>query len=304
MMGRVTILVWLGLASLALFACAPVEKQANSTGTGPKLGQKPGSEARRIVSLDYCADQFILALAPREAIAALSMGADDDYAYFRQAASGLKQIRPDLEAVLALKPDLVVRTWGGGPHLSARLEGFGIPVLTLNGADAGQNGDDLIAAAAEAMGRQEAGAALIASRQARREALVPGLGRALYITSSGASMGSGTLIHDAMERAGLTNIAAEDGAVGWRTIPLETLVTDPPERFVTGFFDTATTRADLWSLARHSVMRKALAGAARTDLPARWLACPVFGELDISETLATAAQAGGPHADTQRRGGS
>ncbi|MCC6788878.1 MAG: ABC transporter substrate-binding protein, partial [Hyphomonadaceae bacterium] len=48
------------------------------------------AEPRRIVSLDYCADQFVLALADREQVAALSVGARRDDSYFRDRAQGMR----------------------------------------------------------------------------------------------------------------------------------------------------------------------------------------------------------------------
>jgi iron complex transport system substrate-binding protein len=68
---------------------------------------------RRIVSLDYCADQFVLALADRDQIAALSRGSQRDDSYYRTRAAGIRQTRGTLEEVLALRPDLVIRNWGG-----------------------------------------------------------------------------------------------------------------------------------------------------------------------------------------------
>ena len=62
------------------------------------------AEPRRIVSLDYCADQFVLALADRDQIAALSRGSQRDDSYFRARAHGIRQTRGTLEEVLALRP--------------------------------------------------------------------------------------------------------------------------------------------------------------------------------------------------------
>ena len=42
---------------------------------------------RAIASLDYCADQYVLALAARDDILALSPAADDRYSYFASRAA-------------------------------------------------------------------------------------------------------------------------------------------------------------------------------------------------------------------------
>ena len=90
-------------------------------GTTPP-GPLPEGPASRIVSLDYCADQFVLGLADRERILALSPDAGKDFSYLRAEASGLPTVRPRSEDVLALRPDLVVRNYGGGPRAAAFFE--------------------------------------------------------------------------------------------------------------------------------------------------------------------------------------
>ncbi|MBU3969654.1 MAG: ABC transporter substrate-binding protein, partial [Alphaproteobacteria bacterium] len=77
-----------------------------------------GVEARplRVMALDQCADQYVLALRP-DAELALSPRADDPDAWLREAAAGRRRVRPTLEAAIAFRPDVVVRYWGGEPRL-------------------------------------------------------------------------------------------------------------------------------------------------------------------------------------------
>ena len=60
------------------------------------LAQPASAEPRRIVSLDYCADQFVLALADRDQIAALSRGA-------RRSSDGARS-RPTAGCFAGLPP--------------------------------------------------------------------------------------------------------------------------------------------------------------------------------------------------------
>ena len=66
----------------------------------------------RIMALDQCADQYVLALAP-DAELALSPRADDPDSWMRREALGRRQVRPTLEAAIGFQPDVVVRYWGG-----------------------------------------------------------------------------------------------------------------------------------------------------------------------------------------------
>ncbi|MCA8893462.1 MAG: ABC transporter substrate-binding protein, partial [Hyphomonas sp.] len=71
------------------------------------------------VSLDYCADQYVLKLADREQILAISPDGDKEFSYMHEAAEDVPTVRPVAEDVLVLKPDLVVRAYGGGPNAEA-----------------------------------------------------------------------------------------------------------------------------------------------------------------------------------------
>ena len=68
------------------------------------------------VSLDYCADQYLLALADDDQILAVSRGADKHYSYMREAAAPFHKIRASMEEALVLKPDIIFRQWGGGAN--------------------------------------------------------------------------------------------------------------------------------------------------------------------------------------------
>jgi len=87
--------------------------------------------ARRVVSLDYCADQFVLKLLPRSRILAVSPDAEKHFSYMRDSAVGIRSVRPLAEDVLTLEPDLVVRSYGGGPNAARFFERAGISVLQI-----------------------------------------------------------------------------------------------------------------------------------------------------------------------------
>jgi iron complex transport system substrate-binding protein len=59
----------------------------------------------RVVSLDYCADQYILKLLPKAKILALSKGSTSEFSYMRKHAEGVKTIRATAEEIVAARPD-------------------------------------------------------------------------------------------------------------------------------------------------------------------------------------------------------
>ena len=89
----------------------------------------------RIVSLDYCADQYVLRLVDRARILALSPDAGKTFSYMRDQAAGVPTVRPLAENVLILKPDLVVRAYGGGPNAARLFERANVNVLQVGYAN-------------------------------------------------------------------------------------------------------------------------------------------------------------------------
>ena len=82
----------------------------------------PTDKPKRIISLDLCADQYVLKFAERESILAVSPEANLPISYMRDAAAGIQTVRPLPENILNLQPDLVVRTYGGGPNAAQFFE--------------------------------------------------------------------------------------------------------------------------------------------------------------------------------------
>ncbi|HEY1448526.1 MAG TPA: ABC transporter substrate-binding protein, partial [Caulobacteraceae bacterium] len=95
------------------------------------LAASAAISAPRVLSLDQCADQYVLALSPRADIVGLSKRALNADSYLRSAARGLPERRATVESVLASRPEVVVRYWGGEARLTSELERRGVRVLTI-----------------------------------------------------------------------------------------------------------------------------------------------------------------------------
>ncbi|MBK2451628.1 ABC transporter substrate-binding protein, partial [Escherichia coli] len=154
--------------------------------------QPPGAPERpmRIVSLDYCSDQYLLKLVDRDRIAAVSPDADRDFSYMRAAAVGVPSVRPRAEDVLVLKPDLVIRSYGGGPDAAAMFARAGVPVLQIGYANDLAAVRRVLVDTATGLGEGAKGAALAAEMDRRLAALPPADARrpsALYVTPGGVT---------------------------------------------------------------------------------------------------------------------
>jgi iron complex transport system substrate-binding protein len=246
-------------------------------------------EPRRIVSLDYCADQFVLALADRDQIAALSRGSQRDDSYYRARAIGIRQTRGTLEEVLALRPDLVVRNWGGPWDAEAVYGRFGVPILRVGDTpDFDAARADLLRAAS-VIGREERGQALARNLDLRlarlRVSAPPAPPAVLYLSAGGAIAGAGTMMNAVIEAAGGRNVHRRES---WTVLPLERLVEMPPALIALGFFDHGRTHMNPWLPGRHPVVRRALSEARTVSLSAATISCEAWYAVEAAERLAAA----------------
>lgn len=256
-----------------LVACSPAESE-------------PDNKHRRIVSLDFCADQYVIALADRGEIAGLSPDATKSFSYFNETARGLPRVRPRVEDILLQKPDLVVRSYGGGPGITATLERVGIRVIQLGYANDLNAARDQLMAVGAALD-QEARAKALAEKMPEAETIRKNGERPdiLYLTSKGAVAGRGTFIDTLIVAGGGENFLNSDG---WRGLPLEALVYDLPDIMATGFFDGPDAYTDHWSSAHHPVVARTMARVKHVDLPGAVTACNAWFTMDAVAILDSA----------------
>ncbi|MEP2464128.1 MAG: ABC transporter substrate-binding protein [Henriciella sp.] len=244
----------------------------------------------RIVSLDFCADQYVIKLADPEQILAVSPNAVSHYSFMRDEAQGLPTVRPIAEDVLILKPDLVVRSFGGGPNAAAFFERAGIPVLQVGWAS-NIDGEGvgsipfLVQEMADGLGQSERGANVITEFRTRLSAIkARGEGETVfYMTPSGFTTGSGSLVHEIMLAAGLDNFQTGSG---WRSLPLERLVYEQPDLVATAYFDSETNHSNSWSSARHPIARVQINKPDVVRMEGAWSACGGWYVLNAVEALA------------------
>ncbi len=273
----------LGVFSLSLAAllggCTP--GAGSSGGTTAPVGPP-----QRIVSLDYCADQYVLKFVDRDRIQALSPESGKAFSYMADAAEGLPTVRPRAEDVLLLRPDLVVRAYGGGVGAPALFDRAGIPVLQLGFPNTVEGVKDTTLNIAAGLGAADAGRDVVADLERRLLALADQAGdrSALYMTPGGVTSGPGSLVHDMIEAAGLVNFNTRPG---WHPIPLETLARSQPDMVIAAFYDSHRTHPNAWSAARHPIARSQLTDHPVVPLKGAWTACGGWFLIEAIEALAT-----------------
>jgi iron complex transport system substrate-binding protein len=211
-----------------VLACAPFAQSAEAP--------------RRIVSLNVCADELLLALADPDQIAALSIyAADRTMSFLAADADAIRHDTASAEQVVALQPDIV---FGGTLTKRATREiltRLGYQLTLLAPARTVDQSIQQIRQVATLVGHRERGEALVASidaARARAKAVVAGakLTAAAY-QRRGYVTGSGTLTADLLATVGLIDAggALTGGSGGF--VPLERLVARPPDVLVVGSAD-------------------------------------------------------------------
>ncbi len=272
-----------------LAACAPASDQGGATDAGAEYSEsakRPG----RIISLDYCADQYVLRLVDRERVLAISPDAHREFSFMRDAAEGYPRVRPTAEDVLVLRPDLVVRAYGGGPNAKAFFEKAGVPVLEVGWAPDIPAVMSVIERMAEGLGEPERGRAVVEDMRQRLAAAsreATGL-KTLYMNPAGVTTGPGSLVHNILKAAGLENFETRPG---WRAIPLERLAYEQPDMVAAAFFNADSDHPAVWSPMRHPVARAQMNDLPTVPLEGAWMSCGGWFLVNAVEALAEGAQA-------------
>jgi iron complex transport system substrate-binding protein len=262
-------------AALAL-AATLVASQAGAAAAAP-----------RVVSLDQCADQYVLALAPRDEIVALSKRATNADSYLRAEAAGLPQQRQTLEAVLGSGANLAVYNWTTDLSLPAALSRHGLTVVKVDDAHDFATVRADIRKVAAALGQSAAGEALIARMDAKLAASQGAWrgARALYLTPGGFTAGPGTMVGAMMSAAGLSNAAP---GPDYAAVSLESLVLNPPVALVLGFFRDLAGGRSHWTIGGSSYLQALARQRAIASLPGSMLGCPAWFAADGTLALAKA----------------
>lgn len=226
---------------------------------------------QRIVSINLCADQLVLALADRSQIAGLTKNATDAEMSGEAAkARGLPLLSNSAEQILAIEPDLIVGMPASRSAALRALPQQTYPLLDLATANTLDEIHTSIRQTAVAVGHPERGDALIARMQGELAGLPkPGKGRvAAYYQRRGYMTGTGTLIDELMARVGLVNLAGKLGKPPLSQLSLEEMVAAQPDYLIVESATDIVT--DQGSEMLH---HPALKDIPRISVPQAWTVC-------------------------------
>ncbi len=233
---------------------------------------------QRIVSINMCADELLLALADPSQIVALSpYAADPTMSFLADKAAKVRHDAAAAETVVALHPDLVLAGSFNDPATLGMLTRLGYRLDLL---DAPHSIDESIAQirkVAALTGHVERGAALVDRIEAaRKAALSAAKGRphptAVVYQRRGYVTGGDTLTGELLSIAGFAN---DGGRLAGKTggfVSLERLVANHPDLIVVTTPDPSAVDQGS-ALLSHPALRALYPVSRRIVLPQRLVVC-------------------------------
>ena len=259
------------------------------------LGLPPAAAAAptRIVSINACADQLLLALADRQQILALTTYARDrDMSFYADRAEGLPAIRGDAEEVLKLKPDLVLAGSFTRGATRAQLAAHGIRIATFSPARSIEDVKKQIGEVASLLGQEARGRALVAELDAAFADLnlrAPKPLRALQLQRRAFAAGTDTLIDDIMQRLGIVNAATDLGIRYVGRTSLEAVLKTKPDVLILDRADPGAADQGT-ALLGHPALEEIVPRHRRIVIPASQIVCGSPGVALAARTLRDAAE--------------
>jgi iron complex transport system substrate-binding protein len=259
----------------------PVHKLAGILGIVafllPPAGRAVEAIPQRIVSINLCADELLVALADPGQIASLSVYATDpDLSTVVDRAEAFPHRAASAESVVALAPDLVLAgrfTKRDTRDMLARL-GYRLELLDAPRSIAAS--EKQIRQVATLLGHPERGEALVAEIEAAKArtiaAALPGHPTAANYQRRGYVAGSDTLMTELLAVGGFADAG---GALAGKTggfVPLEEVVAHPPDYIVVA--SAAVTPQDEGSaLLAHPALIRLYPADRRIVLPPKLTVC-------------------------------
>lgn len=248
----------------------------------------------RVVSQTVGTDEMLMALADPGQIAALSaVSRNPDYSYDATRAAKFPQLAAsDAEAILRFHPDLVLMASFSRPETVAQLRRAGVPVLVIDHFDTLEDTYADLRLIAKAIGHGDRAELLIASLNARVDALAKRLAgvtplRLMAPSAYGYIAGRDTTFDDLCAHAGAVNVAAEAGLRGHAPIPSEKVLVWKVDRLVLEGTDRAAALARVRQIAPFKYTNAAIQGRC-VLLPEALLSTVSQHRVDAYEVLAKA----------------
>jgi iron complex transport system substrate-binding protein len=231
----------------------------------------------RIVSINLCIDAILVELVPQERIAAITHYSRDPYrSIIATQAQYLPITYETAEEVVALNPDLVLASRHSAIVTRNALRRVGIRYELFDVPDTVAASLDQIRRIATLVGREPQGELLVARIQsaleaARRPFNQPILSAAIY-QPGGLTAGLATVTGELMTIVGLRNVAERYDITSYQPLPLELLISAPPQVLLVGETSAGAPMGEE-RIVHHRALRALESQMQQEIFPARLLYC-------------------------------
>ena len=236
-------------------------------------------EPQRIVSINLCTDQVVLALEPGDRLAAVSyLARDPDLSTFWREAETVPVIQASLEDIMTLEPDLVIAGSFGHSRLLGHVERLGVGVLRVPAAGSLADIRQTFLDVGALLGLSDRAADLVTEFDDILGKAAQDTGRDAWILSPGLLVhGDGMLGSSILTHAGLSNAPASQ-----IYLSLETLAMTPPDLLlISEREEAAPSRAG--QLFAHPALQRA---AKVQRIPPSALICGTLETAQLAARLA------------------
>jgi iron complex transport system substrate-binding protein len=183
---------------------------------------------QRLVSVTLATDEILSELVGEQRVVGITHLADDPKISNipHQYSKHIKRINSDIEAILALQPDLVFVTRYTRAETVRLLFAAGIAVVRLSGDSSFKEIKDNIVTIGRVTGTEDRAGKLLQKLQADREAITAKIKgqpsvRVLFYSLNGYTAGVGTTVDEVIGVAGGINVAQEAALTGSQKISEE-----------------------------------------------------------------------------------
>ncbi len=236
------------------------------------------AKPQRVVSMDRGADEYLMLLAQRKNIAALTWLVNKpDVSNVLAQAQGMPVTKASVEDIVLLKPDLVVGSRiFNGPKIRI-LKKLSIPCFLLETPESFDDIRKQTRALGEVLGEQEKAQQVLQEMDARLARIAAQHAgqkpKVVFYWSGGYTSGAGTMAHAMVEAAGGQNMGVQlGGGAYWSRgnarLSLENLILAKPDYIVfTNFRRDAPTVGR--QIIAHPALRDQAIARHAYELPAR-----------------------------------
>ncbi|SHF17551.1 iron complex transport system substrate-binding protein [Microbulbifer donghaiensis] len=239
---------------------------------------------QRIASLNLCLDQILLRWVDPQNIVSVTWLSGEDHYRRAPLPEHVYLNRAQAEELLPLQPDLILVGQFGAQRAAQRLRDLGLNVVAIPDAYSLEQLRDQLSALETTLGQLPP-----LQKQKRQLAkllaapLPPAQASALILSANNITYGDGMLEHQLLERAGFSNLAAQQGVKQLGRVSLEEVVAAQPDLLV--FYGGEKDFAVAHLATRHPALKNYIDSGRIYTLPEELGFCPALVAAEVLEQL-------------------